>query len=321
MKKILTGILLLVLGLFCSCSSDFLDTVPTESYNEGTVLSTTDGLVAAVNGMHKNMFRQYNSSQSQSGMGGLYLLIEVLGEDFLLPNSGNTWFRTQYRWDDHRNKAGSTGNFVYAAYQFYYLLIANANKIIEASDDAVGSNADRNTAKAQALAYRAFAYFGVVQLYAVRYSAATAATDLGVPLITSFTTEPQPRATVAAVYAQIETDLADAYALLGSYNRPNKSNLNAAVVRGIQARVALAKQDWANAKTYANDARTAFTASGGTLMTAAQYKEGFNNASNPEWMWGSIVLSDQTLFFYAFQAFASYNFNSSNIRATPKCIS
>jgi hypothetical protein len=82
------------------------------------------------------------------------------------------------------------------------------------------------------------------------------------------------------------------------------------------ARVALTQQNWALAATKANQARQGFT-----LMPGSQQMEGFSNWANPEWMWGSSQIDDQTEFFTAFLAYNSYNYNSTNIRTNPKCIS
>ena len=54
------------------------------------------------------------------------------------------------------------------------------------------------------------------------------------------------------LYTQINKDLADAAALLTSA-RLNKSHINLSVVKGLQARVALVQQDWANAAKFAAD--------------------------------------------------------------------
>jgi hypothetical protein len=55
-------------------------------------------------------------------------------------------------------------------------------------------------------------------------------------------------------------------------------------------------------------------------MSATQYMAGFNDYTNPEWMWGSRQVSDQTTYFYSFFAYMSADFNSTNIRTNPKAI-
>jgi hypothetical protein len=74
-------------------------------------------------------------------------------------------------------------------------------------------------------------------------------------------------------------------------------------------------QDWATAAQMANEARQGFS-----LMSNAQYLQGFNNYTNPEWMWGSRQVADQTTYFYSFFAYMSADFNSTNIRTDPKAI-
>ena len=324
MKKILLATLVLVSGLFYSCDKDFLETRPTDAYDESTVLSTTDNLLSVINGMHKNLYRQYNSTQSESGMGGMYILNEFLGEDLVSAYS-NGWFMAQHRWQDHRNKNGAWAKHVY---EFYYMLIANANKVLDYADDATGSDADRNVAKGQALAYRAFSYLNLIQYYAPRYDASTASTQSGVPLLITYTAEPQPRATVADVYQQIDTDLTNAYTLLQNYDRgSDKSQIYAITVQGLQARAALARGIYEDARDYAKAARVAFEAAGGRLMTGSELADrtakttnGFNDITNVEWIWGSKIISDQTLYFYAYHMYMAYNAGSTNVRTGPKRI-
>jgi hypothetical protein len=190
--------------------------------------------------------------------------------------------------------------------------------ILDYVDAATGPEADKKIIKGQALAYRGYAYYYLIQLYAKRYDSSSASSDLGVPLLTTFTADPQPRSTVAKVYDQIETDLKEAINLLAGYKRGDKSQLDVSVANGLLARAALYKGDYSNAKQYAAAARSAST---GRLMNATEYKDGFNDTTNPEWLWGSVMIADQTLYFYAFHAYMSWNFNSTNIRQAPKCIS
>jgi len=125
-----------------------------------------------------------------------------------------------------------------------------------------------------------------------------------------------PRSTVAEVYEQVIEDLNAAETLLdGAKARPNKSNINVDVVRGFQARVALTMQDWVTAAAKASAAQENFN-----LMSQSQQLEGFNSWTNPEWMWASQQIDDQTEFFTAYLAYVSYNYNSTNIRTNPKLI-
>jgi len=75
-----------------------------------------------------------------------------------------------------------------------------------------GSPEDRNHLMGEALVGRAFEYLNLVNLYGNHYDPSTADSDYGVPLVLSeeITGEKYPRASVAQVYAQIESDLNNA---------------------------------------------------------------------------------------------------------------
>ncbi len=313
MKKILYSSLVASMLLFTACEKDYLEVQPTDAVSSEAIFTTTANAWGAINGMHRSMYFQY-SNQDQAGQGSVMINSDALGEDVVMTAQGNGWFNATYQWTMHRNVNAGSLSFIY---RYYYKLIANANMIIENIDKAEGPDADKKIIKGQALAYRAWAHHQLVQFFAKRYDAANLQSP-GVVLMTKSTTEGQPRATVQEVYTQINKDIDEAIVLLNGYNRGDalkKSHINLNVAKGFKARVALTMQDWATAAKYAAEARE-----GLSLMTNAQYKEGFNSVTNPEWMWGSYQLDDQQTYFYSFFAYMSANFNSTNIRTNPKAI-
>ena len=314
MKKYINKISIIALGLVLlgSCKKDYLTTSPTDSVADAAVFTTTSNAAGALNGIHRLMYVQY-SSQDQGGQGSVMIFNDMLGEDLVLPSSGNGWWNSQYQWVNHRTVTAGNLGFVY---RFYYLLIANANLIIENIDRASGTQAERNRIKAEALTYRAWAHLQLVQFFASRYVNGATNTQLGIPLMTRTTTEPQARSTVEQVYTSINADLdAATAAFSGTATRTFKSHFDVAVAKGIKARVALTQGNWATAAQFASEARTGYS-----LMTNTQYQAGFNTVTNPEWMWGSFQQDDQTTYFYHFFAYMSCNFSSTNIRSAPKCI-
>jgi hypothetical protein len=308
--KFQTSLLLAVLFL-SACNKEFLETKPTDQVDAGTAILTVENAKASLNGIHRSMFIGYGS-QGSFGQGTIMINSEVLGEDYVFSGQSNGWFLSTYRWIDHRNANGGST----FPYSFYYRIISNANLIINGIQKTPGLQADKNNLLGQALTYRAWAYFNLVQLYGKRFVKGETNDGLGVPLVLTNTIDPQPRATVAAVYTQLNKDLTDAAGLLTT-TRPDKSNFNLSVVLGIQARVALTQQEWATAATKAAAARAGYT----LMNTAAQFADGSSNWSNSEWMWGSSQIDDQTEYFTAYLAYISCNFNSTNIRTNPKLIS
>ena len=310
MKKILRNIFLLAAFLNFGCAEDYLDTLPTDAVSEGLVFTTTQNARTALNGIHRAMYLRWDT-QGQPGEGGVMMASDVLGDDMVMTTQGNGWFISYARWLNHVNENSGDVRFVW---RFYYAIIGNANMIIANIDDAEGPQTDIDEIKGQALAYRAWAHWQLVQLFAERFDAGGANTQLGVPIVLEPILEGGERNTVSEVYAQVNTDIDAAIALLGT-NRAAKSHLNIHVANGIKARVALAQGNYTVAAQQARLAREGYP-----LMSQAQLFEGFNDVANPEWIWGSKQQDDQQTFFASFFAYLSVNFNSTNIRGNPKAI-
>lgn len=315
MKKYILSSVALVTLAFSSCKKDFLDTYPTTSVAAADALSSTKNAIAAVNGIHRVMYTQYDA-QGQAGEGSNNIFRDLMGEDIVYPlANGSTGLIGWMRWQTHRNV--NAGDLRYL-YRFYYRLIANANILINGIDGVPGPDAEKKMVKGQALAYRAWSHFQLVQLWGKRYVAGAPNTQPGVPLLLTNTLEGQPRASVEEVYTQVNADLNEAETLLTGYVRSGsaaKSNFNVNVIKGIKARVALVQQNWEAAATNAIAARAGFT-----LMTNAEYLSGFNNVTNQEWIWGSRQIDDHNTFFYSYFAYISSNFNSTVIRTQPRAI-
>lgn len=310
-KYIAVGLLAASLGI-SSCSKDYLETSPTNAVTEETVFTNMDNAWATINGIHRLLYAQW-SRQNEGGLGSIYTFMDVMGEDLVHTSTGNGWFNAHYQWVEHRNQNAWGVRYIW---RFGYRVMANANNIINNIDDITGPEEEKNEIKGQALFYRAYAHFMLVQLYGERFDMNSSNDGLGVPIMLTTNQEEVPRNTVAEVYQQIQQDIDQSIDLLSNASsRNNKSHINLNVARGLKARIALTTQDWATASEQAGLAKEGFT-----LMSGEQYMEGFNNISNPEWMWGSAQIADQTSFFYSFFAYMSANFNSTNIRTNPKAI-
>jgi hypothetical protein len=306
-KLVFFALSIVVLG---SCSDDFLDKKPTEFVDYEGATKTTENLMTLLNGIHRSLYIRYEN-QNESGLGGLMQQTDLAGEDIVFPIT-NGWFLQAYNWSAFNNENSSDIRF---AYRTYYEIIRNANTIINATDVAIGTTDDKNIVKGQALLYRAFCHFQLVQLYGKRYVNGETNSQLGVPIILTVGNGNFPRSTVEEVYAQINKDVDEANILLVGYARPNNSHLNLKVAQGLKARVALTQGNWEIAADYANKAR-----SGMGLMSIADYGAGFNDYNNKEWMWASHINEVQTQYFGNFGAYMSRNFSSTVIRSCPKAI-
>jgi hypothetical protein len=305
---------LVFIGLFSNaCEKDYLSTAPTSSVDAGSAFATTKNATAAINGIYRGFVVRYQGSQGFFGYPALMLINDIIAEDLVFSNTSNSWHFNEQRWLSHRSDVGTLSIM---PYEMYYRLIGNANVAIANIDNAVGTPAEKNQIKGEALAIRGFCYFNLVQYYGKRYDAGKKPnSSLGVSLVLEPTKEGIARSSVEECYAQINKDLDEAGKLLTAA-RSAKSHFNKNVVRGIQARVALVQQNWSAAAAFAAEARVG----GGTLMSIAQYQEGFAEINNPEWMWGFDHLEDQSEYFGAYHSYISSNFNSSVNRQTPKTI-
>ncbi len=303
----------IVLG-FSSCSEDFLQVIPTDSVSTEIALGSADNMMLAINGIHRSMYAQNGLISNYAGQEYMIPMAEFAAGDALHTTAGNGWFNAMLKWQTHTAATRSDLDF---AWWFYYNVIGSANNIINAAEELPMSDKLHNVL-GQAYAYRAWAHFNLVRFFAKAYMIGTPSSDLGVPIMLA--TEPPyeglARNTVQQVYDQIKTDLNDAMAHFEKATpRADVSHLNMNVAKGIAARVYLTIGDWPNAAKYAKEARQGFT-----LMNEAQYKSGFNSVNNPEWMWGSKMITDQSAYFYSYFYYTSANFNGSQNKSNPKFI-
>lgn len=305
------GLALTVLMSFVGCSEDFLDQTPTEGVSAGSATATTANLFLVVNGIHRLLYTRQGSN-GRGGYSAMLIQTDAQGEDLVMNARANGWWINAAAWNDHTNPNDTDNRH---NWRVMYKVINNANIIIDGAEAAEGPESERNAALGQALTYRAFAHFHLVQRYAIRYEPGANNSQPGVPLMLTPTTDAQIRATVEEVYAQINADLDQAITLLGDYARPNPSHINQNVAQGLKARVALVQGNYNDAIQYAQLARDGFD-----LMDNDDYQLGFNDYDNSEWIWGSHYNEEQGSAFTNFGAWMSRNFSSSNIRGNPKSI-
>ncbi|MPM12962.1 hypothetical protein SDC9_59317 [bioreactor metagenome] len=288
-------IILLIASLsLAACSKDYLETAPTASVAEKDLFTTLTGAQTLLDGIHRYTY-YYGGAHDKFGQKAIDYIMDCLGEDFYPTERGYGWFVSWYQYIEHRNINSANVEYVWA---YYYDIIQNANLILANIDNIQVVDAQiplKNNIKAQALTYRAFSHYMLVQLYGDRYdfNAGAANSHPGVPIKLVPDAEPLPRSTVAQVYTQVKKDLTDALALLANSSaRVNMSHININVTNAIAARVALTTGDWANAVTYAKAARA-----GRTLE--ADYTYGWNKSST-EWIWGALLIDEQQTSYASF---------------------
>jgi hypothetical protein len=316
MKKLLNIICMFALALpFAGCSSDYFDVIPTNATATSLVFESTENAAMAINGICKTMTRQYLSSQGFNGEGTIKMYYgNYPGNDFMVNLPG--WAPLIMPDAYHSN---STSVYDYYPWYYYYRLVGDGNSIIAGIDDAVGPEVEKQFIKAQALTFRAYAFMMMAQLYGYRWSDSNNGSTPGLVLRLEPNTDPMPLSTLAETYDQIYKDLDEAiglYTTSGVKRKPAENWLpDINVAYAIYARAAINKQDYTKAIDMSVKARTGYP-----LMSVAEYKAGFFDV-NREWIWSSVGLSDETLYYYSYHAYIAYNSNAGAVRTTPKCIS
>lgn len=252
MKKIILGIVGTVLTLAAITSCKKLDLAPYNSVSPETGFQTwldarywDNGLYTQLRG---RLYGSYNTLQETA--------VDQLNASLDFGNRGGA----AHRWGNFLQ-----ANDVAGPYQGFYSAIANANFVIEGLDKiavpATAAQQDTLTnAKSDARAVRAYYYHELMTRYAKAYNPATAATDLGVPLLVKYDVKALPsRANSKAVYDQILADITYAKA---NNKRANRATANSATavsakftpdaLLALEARVRLAIQDWPGAYAAAN---------------------------------------------------------------------
>lgn len=321
--KYLTLGLLSTFMLFTSgCSEDFLDTTSTESISSQSISNTVDGLYIALNGIHRKMVSQDLSIQAMGGEPGFMFSRDAHADDMTWTT--NSWLQTHLNWAINKN---NTSAYNVGIWRTYYQFVLNANMILEALQKVDLSNANNalkaKYIKGECLAIRAWAHFQLVQYYAKAYVAGTNNTQLGVPYKESSSVENVARNTVEEVYTKINADLDEASTLLAGYVAKGSNHYTEKVVWGLKARVALTQQNYQKAGDCAAQAITLSLAEGLKIMQKGELMNGFANitTTTKEAMYTAMTQADQTVYFYSYYAYMSWNFNATAIRQGVKCIS
>lgn len=311
--------LLLSGTLYTGCSSDYLDTRPSNAVSESLVGSSIDNLYMAINGIHRKMVSQDKAVQYMGGYPGFMICLDASADDM-------AWAQDQQFLAPHQWQIQSSADhpFVRVIWESYYEFILNANLVLHYVDNFSKSSPDLSRwVKGEALCFRAFSHFMLVQLYAQRYIAGQDNAQPGVPYRVDKEIKNLPRNTVEECYHLINQDLDEAIALLSGYKPASVSHFSPAVAYGLKARVALAQQSYSTAAQAALTAIELAEASGCKLMEGNELYNGFADIATKtkEAMWAALTLDDQTVNYYSFYALMTWNFNSEPVRTGVKQIS
>ncbi len=238
-KNILLG---LVVGVSCTFSacSDWVDIktkgklIPEETVNYRYLMNNTDNF-------------KYTLSYQDIASDDIYMSDETQQNAIYETDK----FIPIYTWADEIYSQAENDTEMNSVYQVIY----NCNVVIdEVMDSKNGTDSEKLAIRAEALVHRADAYLSLVNVYGKPYNSATAATDQGIPLLTTPRVEGSlPRASVEQVYKQIIQDLDDAFEYLPDMPEYNFYPSKCAVY-ALKARTYLLMGNYSDAKTNAEEA-------------------------------------------------------------------
>lgn len=291
-----------LLLLTTSCSKSFIDEVkPADgSLSNSVIFTSTQGVDNALTGIY-DLMRDYIPSSGRQNMYGIKTIMlnfDLRGNDMI--SDPSNWWLYENQWSDNAYGRIATSARNEQIWNLFYKTINNANAVIQNINQLPAAQSVKDQYVAEAKALRAYAYFYLARIYQFTYAKDINAP--GIPIYTepaSSSSNGNARASLKSVYALITADLEYAAATLTS-TRVDKYRINKNVAQGILAEVyqEMAMADntlWAKALSNAQAA-----VSGYSLMSAAGYKDGFNTASNTEWMWGMQFNSTQSFSYAGF---------------------
>ena len=279
-----------------ACSSDFLETTPTQSTATATVFSTTDNVKLAVNGLAYLMKSQHGAYSQ--GYCGENRIRSVYGE---YPSQEFRYNRYAPGWEaimDGKYYTRKTTTYTKYPWAYYYEIISDANSIICNVDGAQGDESEKLFYKAQALTFRAYSYCKLMELYTPRWQDTNGGSVDGVVLRLDESTGSLPLSTVKECWDQVYADCQEAIKDFDESGLDRSSAerylTNKNVAYAIYARAALYRQDYQTALEMAKKAREGYA-----LMTNAEYVSGFNSY-NSEWIFGTYDSADENNWYWTF---------------------
>ena len=221
----------------CSC----LEKIPGDYILEEETMNSVSDAEQILTGI-------YSAYMSGALYSGYLTLLPDIQSDLVYAVIGNTnTYGTIWQWDIR-----STNSEIESVYAALYKVIGRCNFYLDqveelraslTDDDAI-MNLDYYTGEVYCA--RAMAYSELIKCFCKAYDPATAETELGVVLRTSyFNEEPVERASLKASYQLVLDDLAMAEELLDEdYDYYDAPYFTQASAHAIHARTALYMQDW-----------------------------------------------------------------------------
>lgn len=277
-KIYFTSLVLIALTVV-SCKKEFLEIDPKQNTDAGKAITDIAGLRAAVTGVYSLLQSADNYGRTST------LLPDLMADNLYISVLNANRYQPQDQYVTSANDGMATG-----LWNNLYTVVANSNLIIEKGPGitiAAADTAEKRRLVGQAYALRALAYFDLARFFAQPYNFTADASHLGVPVLTTTSTDKSniaapARNTVKQTYDQIISDLNSAINNLSSYTSTSstaKGKFNLYGAQALLSRVYLYKGDWQGA---ADMASAVISANKYTLLPRATFVDDFKKQYNSE---------------------------------------
>ncbi len=241
MKKINLLIMVFILLLPLMGCEKFLDGKPDKKL---VVPATIQDAQALMN--KTDVFTTVYPASGEIAAGDFYLLSEDWQSLYTLQE------QQSYIWGDNVFNEYERNDW-----SLPYVIVYNSNVILDAierGDIKDGTQRQKDDIRGQALFFRSYAFYNLLQIFSKAWDNTTSETDLGIALrLSSDFNLPTTRATVAACYSQIINDTKEAVNLLDE-NAALKTRPTKAAAHAFLSRVFLNIGQYEDALSAANSA-------------------------------------------------------------------
>ncbi|WP_161554557.1 RagB/SusD family nutrient uptake outer membrane protein [Sinomicrobium soli] len=269
--KVLFGILGIM--IYSSCSDEFLEVVPKGQLIGEKVVD------------YDKMFYNLNLINMTSTNAQVPLGAELVAFEPYISGSG---LRTQrlYRWEAEVYNDGDNAAELENTMENIYIYNKIINEVMEATE---GSEAEKRSLRAEALAGRAWTYFLLINYYGLPYNEGTSATDAGFPIVevADLVASDFRRATVQEVYDFIVDDLTTALQDLPA-QVPSRFRFSQAAGKALLGKVYTFMGKFEEASPLLTEALDQIEDTG-TEVRLLDYNEGYSNPrvdTDPEGIYG-----------------------------------
>lgn len=303
MKKVILFFLvaLFPLALFISCSKELelepQNSLMSEKQRQDTYKELPNRRTALLNGMFaelKVLNRLGTDAHSDFGLPSIALILDQRSDNMISPELGYNWFFPELAYESNAPQY-RTPNLIYRS---FYAYVKAANEILKGTDRN-SEDPDVLNVRAQARAFRAWAYLTMVQMYQFTYQGNDE--KLGIPMVSeSMLVEEyfdNPRQKVKDVYKFIVDELEEVQPILHTINEgvgsDSHTDIDEYVVAGLLARAYLIMGDNALA---AAKARYVIDNSGRLPYTLAEAnRPNFYKVKDHNVLWGVSITKDDAV--------------------------